>query len=216
MNSKYLDMAPPVSAALKSGTPLVVVETGFFMQLPYPRNLTALQDCEESLWRRDCVPCCVAVIDGRIRAGLTKEDMEVLCQHPAALSREELPSAVGSGKTGGATASAALCIAKMIGAVPVMAPGLSDTPADLNALVATGRMAFCGRVLRDARTLYLSHGVVLSEPEEDAEALGDTYAVMQELEFPESVVALCGPTLGDLAERASSAAKALKRRNNFT
>ena len=43
MASKYLDMCPPVLASLKAGTPIIAIETGFFMQLPYPRNLQALQ-----------------------------------------------------------------------------------------------------------------------------------------------------------------------------
>ena len=34
MASKYLDMCPPVLASLKAGTPIIAIETGFFMQLP--------------------------------------------------------------------------------------------------------------------------------------------------------------------------------------
>ena len=56
MASKYLDMCPPVLASLKAGTPIIAIETGFFMQLPYPRNLEALQECEQAFYRRDCVP----------------------------------------------------------------------------------------------------------------------------------------------------------------
>ena len=56
MASKFLDLAAPVAAALKVGTPIVAIETGFFMRLPYPKNYTALQECEQAFWRRDCVP----------------------------------------------------------------------------------------------------------------------------------------------------------------
>ena len=107
MASKYLDTTPPVAAALKAGTPIVAIETGFFMRLPYPRNLAALQACEEAFWRRGCVPCCVAAVNGRLKAGLTKEDMETLCRAGGSCSRWELPSLVGGGGTAAAGASAA-------------------------------------------------------------------------------------------------------------
>ena len=80
MASKYLDMCPPVLASLKAGTPIIAIETGFFMQLPYPRNLEALQECEQAFYRRDCVPCCVGIVNGRLKAGLSKQDMDTLCR----------------------------------------------------------------------------------------------------------------------------------------
>ena len=214
MASKFLDMTPPVAAALKAGTPIVAIETGFFMKLPYPRNLTALQDCEEAFWRRDCVPCCVAVVNGRIKAGLGKEDMDALCQAGTTCSRWELPSLVSSGGTAAAGASASLAIAKMAGIVPVMSPGLSDTLADLDALGASARMVFCGKVSPDKTLLYSSRGVPVLRQE--PAQLTDAYLVLRELELSESAVVPCGDTLGDLAEASSAVAIDLKRKTNFS
>ena len=59
MASRFLDFSPPVATALKLGTPIVAIETGFFMRLPYPKNKEALSECEQAFWRRDCVPCCI-------------------------------------------------------------------------------------------------------------------------------------------------------------
>ena len=92
MASKFLDLAAPVAAALKVGTPIVAIETGFFMRLPYPKNYTALQECEQAFWRRDCVPCCVGVVDGRLKAGLTKEDLDKMCRAGGNAARGELPN----------------------------------------------------------------------------------------------------------------------------
>lgn len=214
MASKYLDTTPPVAAALKAGTPIVAIETGFFMRLPYPRNLAALQACEEAFWRRDCVPCCVAAVNGRLKAGLTKEDMETLCRAGGSCSRWELPSLVGGDGTAAAGASAALAIAKMAGIVPVMAPGLTDSLADLDALAASARMVFCGKVTPDRALLYSSRGVPVLRQEPGQ--LTDAYLVLRDLELSESAVIPCGETLGDLAEAASAVAIDLKKRSNFT
>lgn len=213
MSSRFLEMTPPVSAALKAGTPVVAIETGFFMQLPYPRNLAALEDCEQALWRRDCVPCCVAVVDGKLKAGLSREDMELLCQSGGCCQRVDLPGLVGERATSGAGASAAMAIAKMAGIVPVMIPGLSDELADLDALCSTGRMVFCSKVSRENKLLYASRGIPVLEQE--AEGISDAWLVQRDLEVTECTVAPCGNTLGDLAEKACAAAIAVKRKTSY-
>ena len=123
MASKYLDMCPPVLASLKAGTPIIAIETGFFMQLPYPRNLEALQECEQAFYRRDCVPCCVGIVNGRLKAGLSKQDMDTLCRSGGSCTRSQIPALVGGGSTSGTGPSATLAIARMAGIIPVMAPG---------------------------------------------------------------------------------------------
>ena len=171
MASKYLDMCPPVLAPLKAGTPIIAIETGFFMQLPYPRNLEALQECEQAFYRRDCVPCCVGIVNGRLKAGLSKQDMDTLCRSGGSCTRSQIPALVGGGSTSGTGPSATLAIARMAGIIPVMAPGLRDSLADLarvlrqgiagqgaafllagRAGAASARRGACGRVSRAARS----------------------------------------------------------------
>ena len=161
MASKFLDFAPPVAAALKVGTPIVAIETGFFMRLPYPKNMAALQECEQAFWRRDCVPCCIGVVDGRLKAGLTKEDMDTLCRAGGAAARGDLPNLVADRRSSGTGASATLAIAKMADIVPVMAPGLTDSLADMDALSASSRMLFCGKVAPDRAMLYAARSVAV-------------------------------------------------------
>ncbi|MBR6209355.1 MAG: pseudouridine-5'-phosphate glycosidase [Oscillospiraceae bacterium] len=214
MASRYLDTSPTVAAALKAGTPIVVIETGFFMKLPYPKNKEALLDCEQAFWQRQCVPCCVAVVEGRLKAGLTKDDMDKLCQTGKSCARWELPGLVGSGETAGAGASAAMAIARMADIVPVMAPGLSDTLADLDALGSSRRLVFCGRVSPEKALLFNSRGVPVLRQE--GTAVADAYQALRDLELSESAVVPCGDTLGDMADASSAAALELKKRSNFT
>ena len=214
MASRFLDFSPPVATALKLGTPIVAIETGFFMRLPYPKNREALSECEQAFWRRDCVPCCVGVVDGRLKAGLTKEDLDRLCQAGGSCTRGDLPTLVADGGSSGAGASAAMAIARMAGIVPVMAPGLTDSLSDLEALSASSRLIFSGQLPPDKALLYASRSVaVLRQEEEDAVA--DAYLLLRELEMPESAVVPCGETLGELAGRASAAALALKKKPDF-
>lgn len=214
MASRFLELSPPVAAALKVGTPIVAIETGFFMRLSYPKNLEALTECEQAFWRRDCVPCCVGVVDGKLKAGLTRDEMDRLCQAGGSFTRGELPALVAGKATGAAGAGATLAIAKMAGIVPVMCPGLSDTLADMDALCASARLAFCLRVPPDRALLYSSRSVAVLR-QEDMGAVSDAYLLQRDLEMSESGVVPCGETLGDMAEKASAAALELKRRSDF-
>ena len=214
MASKFLDFAPPVAAALKVGTPIVAIETGFFMRLPYPKNMAALQECEQAFWRRDCVPCCIGVVDGRLKAGLTKEDMDTLCRAGGAAARGDLPNLVADRRSSGTGASATLAIAKMADIVPVMAPGLTDSLADMDALSASSRMLFCGKVAPDRAMLYAARSVAVLR-QDNADALTDAYLLQRELELTECSVIPCGETLGDLAERASACALEQKKKTDF-
>lgn len=214
MASKFLDFAPPVAAALKVGTPIVAIETGFFMRLPYPKNFAALQECEQAFWRRDCVPCCIGVVDGRLKAGLSKEDMDALCHAGGNAARGELPNLAADKRTSGTGASATMAIAKMAGIVPVMAPGLTDSLADMDALGASARLVFCGKVAPDRAMLYAARSVAVLRQDE-TDAITDAYLLQRELELTECAVVPCGETLGDLAEKSSAAALDLKKKTDF-
>ena len=215
MASRFLDFSPPVATALKLGTPIVAIETGFFMRLPYPKNKEALSECEQAFWRRDCVPCCIGVVEGRLKAGLTKDDLDRLCQAGGSCTRGDLPTLAADGGTSGAGAGAAMAIARMAGIVPVMAPGLSDSLSDLEALSASSRLIFCGQVPPDRALLFSSRSIAVLRQEEE-EAVADAYLLQRELEMSECSVVPCGETLGELASRASAAALALKKKTDFS
>lgn len=215
MASRFLDISAPVARALNTNALIVAIETGFFMRLPYPKNRDALTECEQAFARRACVPCCIAVVDGRLKAGLGKEDMERLCQAGGSCTRGELPALAAGRGTSGAGAGATMSIARMAGIEPVMAPGLTDSLADLEALCSSARLVFSGRVPPDTALLYSSRSVaVLRETDEDAVA--EAYLLQRELEMSECTVVPCGETLGELADRSCAAAMALKKKSDYS
>lgn len=210
MSSKYMETTPHVANSLRTGTPVVAIATGFFMRLPYPKNFQALQECERVIWSLNCVPCSLAVVDGRMKVGLTKEDMEFVCQTGAAANRVDLPGLVAKGGTAAVRSSAAISIAKLSGIECVVAPGLSDAPGDLDALSVSQRMVFCEDLTQDVKLLYAARGIpVLNQV---GETLSDAYLVQQELGMNECTVICCERSIRDMAQRACEAAVAYKKK----
>ena len=215
MASKFMDFSPSAATALKMGTPIVAIETGFFMRLPYPRNLDALKECEQAFWRRDCVPCLMGVVDGRLKAGLNKDDLDRLCQAGGSCARSDLPGLAADKGTSAVGAGAAMAMARMAGIVPVMAPGLSDTLSDLDPLCSSARLVFCGRVDPDQALLYASRSVAVIRSDEPGR-IAEAYLLQRDLEMTECTVVPGGSTLGELAQIVSRTALELKKKTDFS
>ena len=213
MATKYLDFSPPVATVLNYNSPIAVIETGIFTRMSYPSNKAALDEMAQQFWQRGCMPCFVAVINGRLKAGLGKSEIDLLCQSGRTCSRWELPSLVSGGGTAGASASAAMAIARLADIVPVVAPGLTDSLADLDALGTTSRLVFCGKVSPEKVLLFNSRGVPVLRQE--PEQIPDAYLVQRELELSECAVVPCEESLAQLADVTASVALALKKRASF-
>lgn len=146
----HLDFAPEVAAALKAGKPLVALESTIITHgMPYPQNAQMAARVEEIIREEGAVPATIAVIDGRIRVGLSETEREALAQTKGAmkLSRADLAFAVSQGKTGGTTVAATMIVAALagihvfatggIGGVHKGAETSFDISADLDELART-------------------------------------------------------------------------------
>lgn len=212
--NKFLDTTPPVAAALKAGTPVAVLETGYFCSMPYPENLQILRMAQQALWAKSCVPCCVAVINGRLKAGLTPQEEDALMRHRVVCSRGELPGLAARGLSAAADVSAALAIAALAEIIPVVIPGLKDELGDIDALAIYGRMAFCSNLSHDTLALLRSRSIPVMQ---DAPGvLADTWQIQRELEAPESTLCPAGDALTTICTTAAETALELKKRTEFT
>ena len=113
------ELLPELAEALARGQPVVALETSVVAQgLPYPQNLEAARASEEAVRRAGAVPAPIAVIDGRIRVGLTPEALRQLAEGKVPsmkIASRDLARAVSTSASGGTTVSATCEIAAAAG-----------------------------------------------------------------------------------------------------
>ena len=157
MNNKLLDIAPEVSQALSEGRPVVALESTIISHgMPYPKNVETALRVEQTIRDNGAVPATIAVIGGRLKAGLSRDEIEYLGRTGrgvAKASRRDLPALVARGADGATTVATTMIIAHMAG-IRIFATGgiggvhrgaevTMDISADLEELAQTPVMVVC-------------------------------------------------------------------------
>lgn len=155
--NKYLDISPEVRRALDEGRPVVALESTIISHgMPYPRNVETALMVEQTIRDNGAVPATIAVIGGRLKAGLSPEEIEYLGKTGrgiAKASRRDLPALVARGADGATTVTTTMIIAHMAG-ISIFATGgiggvhrgaetTMDISADLEELAQTPVMVVC-------------------------------------------------------------------------
>ena len=100
----YLDIHPEVAQALASGKPVVALESTIISHgMPYPQNVATALQVEAEVRAHGAVPATIAIINGRLKAGLTVAEIEVLGQsgrRVVKVSRRDIPFIVAASATG--------------------------------------------------------------------------------------------------------------------
>ena len=79
MYSNFIDVKPEVAKALEEGTPVVALESTIIAHgMPYPRNVETAIAVEDVIRAEGVMPATIAIINGRIKIGLTNEEIEYL------------------------------------------------------------------------------------------------------------------------------------------
>ena len=77
--NRYLDIAPEVQQAVAEGRPVVALESTIISHgMPYPQNVETALNVEKIIRENGAVPATIAVIGGRLKAGLTPEEIDYL------------------------------------------------------------------------------------------------------------------------------------------
>ncbi|MBR5897808.1 MAG: pseudouridine-5'-phosphate glycosidase, partial [Lachnospiraceae bacterium] len=77
--NKYLDVAPEVKKAIEEGKPVVALESTIISHgMPYPKNVETALNVEKVIRDNGAIPATIAIIGGRLKAGLSKEEIEYL------------------------------------------------------------------------------------------------------------------------------------------
>lgn len=155
--NKYLDISPEVQKALAEGKPVVALESTIISHgMPYPKNVETALLVEQTIRDNGAVPATIAVIGGRLKAGMTREEIEYLGKagrNVAKASRRDLPALVAKRADGATTVTTTMIIAHMAG-INVFATGgiggvhrgvetTMDISADLEELAQTPVMVVC-------------------------------------------------------------------------
>ncbi len=176
----YLDIHPEVAAALAAARPVVALESTIISHgMPWPQNVDTALAVEAEVRAQGAVPATIAVLHGRLKAGLTREEIDTLGRAGASVakaSRRDLPLLVARGLHGATTVAATMIVAALAGIRVFATGGIGgvhrgaetsfDISADLQELAHTPVAVVCAGIksildLALTREYLETHGVPL-------------------------------------------------------
>ncbi len=157
MLNKYLDINPEVAEALATGKPVVALESTIISHgMPYPQNVETALTVQNIIRENGAVPATIGIIGGRLKAGMTNEEIEYFGKKGAQIakaSRRDLAVLCARKEDGATTVATTMIIANMAG-IKIFATGgiggvhrgaevTMDISADLEELAQTPVMVVC-------------------------------------------------------------------------
>ncbi len=156
----HLDISDEVDQAIRQGDAVVALESTIISHgMPYPRNVETARRVEDTIRSQGAVPASIAIVDGRLKVGLSDDEIELLGKKGQAVtktSRRDIPFIVARGEHGATTVAATMIIAAMagirvfatggIGGVHRGAESSMDISADLEELSNTDVAVVCAGV----------------------------------------------------------------------
>jgi pseudouridine-5'-phosphate glycosidase len=159
MSETKFHTSPEVAQALKSGTPIVALESTIISHgLPRPSNLTVAREVEEIVRAHGAVPATIAILDGKVHIGLTDEQLIEIANRDdiAKASSRDLAVIAATGKSAATTVAATAHLAVLAGIHIFATGGLGgvhrganesfDESADLTALSGLDITVVCAGV----------------------------------------------------------------------
>jgi len=151
MNAKeYLSITPEIKEAVAAGKPVVALESTILSHgMPFPQNAEFAHKVEEIIRGEGAVPATTAIIGGKLKVGLTPDELELMCKAEGVgkVSRRDVAVYLTAGKVGATTVATTMLIAELagirsfatggIGGVHRGATQTMDISADLQELART-------------------------------------------------------------------------------
>ena len=173
-----LHVAPEVAAAIQANKPVVALESTVIAHgLPRPQNLETARRLEAIVREGGATAATIAVIDGKLCAGLNDEQLSLLAESNdiKKISTRDIPLAVARKWTGATTVASTIWIARRVG-IEVFATGgiggvhrgsLPDVSADLPELARSRMVVVCSgaKIVLDlpaTREWLETHGVAVA------------------------------------------------------
>lgn len=156
MLEQYIEIKEEVKKVLDENKAVVALESTIIAHgMPYPKNVETALEVEKIIRDRRAVPATIAVLDGKIKVGLSEEEIEYLgkAEDVYKVSRRDLPFIVSKGLNGATTVASTMIIAKMAGIKVFVTGGIGgvhrgaeesfDISADLQELAKTNVAVVC-------------------------------------------------------------------------
>ena len=156
MLEKYLDIKPEIKKALEEGKAVVALESTIISHgMPYPRNVETALNVEQIIRDNGAIPATIAIMDGKLKVGLSKDEIESLGKSSDAIkcSRRDIPFILAKKLDGATTVASTMLIASMAGIKVFATGGIGgvhrgaqenfDISADLQELAHTDVAVVC-------------------------------------------------------------------------
>ncbi|MCQ8211980.1 pseudouridine-5'-phosphate glycosidase [Cetobacterium somerae] len=155
--AKYLEISKEVKEALENNKPVVALESTIISHgMPYPQNVETALKVEEIVRENGAVPATIAILNGKLKVGLSKEEVDYLGKKGLEVtkaSRRDIPAILASEADGATTVASTMIIAALAG-IKVFATGgiggvhrgaetTMDISADLEELAMTDVAVVC-------------------------------------------------------------------------
>lgn len=156
MLKKYVEYSDEVKKAMEEGKPVVALESTIISHgMPYPQNIETAKACEEIIRENGAVPATTAIIGGKIKIGLSEEELEFMATSKDIIkaSRRDFAYIVSRGLNGATTVASTIIASRLAGIKIFVTGGLGgvhrhaettfDISRDLEELASNDIMIVC-------------------------------------------------------------------------
>ncbi|WP_251551534.1 pseudouridine-5'-phosphate glycosidase [Neobacillus muris] len=153
---EYITLSEEVRIAQEQGKPIVALESTIISHgMPYPQNVQTAREVEQIIRDLGAVPATIAIVDGKIKIGLSDEELEMFGKSSdvAKASRRDLAYLLAAKKKGATTVAATMICAELAGIQVFVTGGIGgvhrgaetsmDISADLEELAQTNVAVVC-------------------------------------------------------------------------
>jgi len=156
---KWIDFSEEIQNSIKENGPVVALESTIISHgMPFPQNLETALEVERIIRKEGAIPATIAVVEGRIKIGLSSLELEQFAQgkKTVKVSSRDLPFAISQKQDGGTTVAATMICARIAGISIFVTGGIGgvhrgsektmDISSDLMELARTNVAVVCAGI----------------------------------------------------------------------
>ena len=156
---KWMDISEEIQNSIKGNGPVVALESTIISHgMPFPQNLETALEVESIIRKEGAIPATIAVVEGRIKIGLSNLELEQFAQgtKTVKVSSRDLPLVLSQKQDGGTTVAATMICARMAGISVFVTGGIGgvhrgsektmDISGDLMELARTNVAVVCAGI----------------------------------------------------------------------